>query len=388
MDKYNKKRRLRMSILLFAFLISLLSLLYTNLIVDKLKIEERKKMELYALALKKFAEYDNLDADMSLVTEIITNNTTVPLILTTDTDSILAFVNFNPKKSEDTKYMESELEKIKLTQEPIIISLANNEEQRVYYKDSTVLTILSWYPFVQLFMFALFILVGYIAFSNSRKAEQNSVWIGMSKETAHQLGTPISSLLAWVEILKNYPEIDSYMSEIQKDINRLDVIARRFSKIGSSPDLTLEPVAEVIKSAIEYMQYRTPENVNFNYNSSPNSEVSIMMNRSLFEWVIENLIRNSVDAMQGKGNINFDLSVTGKKLYLDISDTGKGIHKRYYKTIFSPGYTSKERGWGLGLSLAKRIIENYHKGKLFVKTSELNKGTTMRIVLNIQQTLN
>ncbi|MGI6478727.1 MAG: sensor histidine kinase [Salinivirgaceae bacterium] len=388
MDKYNKKRRLRMSILLFAFLISLLSLLYTNLIVDKLKIEERKKMELYALALKKFAEYDNLDADMSLVTEIITNNTTVPLILTTDTDSILAFVNFNPKKSEDTKYMESELEKIKLTQEPIIISLANNEEQRVYYKDSTVLTILSWYPFVQLFMFALFILVGYIAFSNSRKAEQNSVWIGMSKETAHQLGTPISSLLAWVEILKNYPEIDSYMSEIQKDINRLDVIARRFSKIGSSPDLTLEPIAEVIKSAIEYMQYRTPENVNFNYNSSPNSEVSIMMNRSLFEWVIENLIRNSVDAMQGKGNINFDLSVTGKKLYLDISDTGKGIHKRYYKTIFSPGYTSKERGWGLGLSLAKRIIENYHKGKLFVKTSELNKGTTMRIVLNIQQTLN
>lgn len=388
MDKYNKKRRLRMSILLFAFLISLLSLLYTNLIVDKLKIEERKKMELYALALKKFAEYDNLDADMSLVTEIITNNTTVPLILTTDTDSILAFVNFNPKKSEDTKYMESELEKIKLTQEPIIISLANNEEQRVYYKDSTVLTILSWYPFVQLFMFTLFILVGYIAFSNSRKAEQNSVWIGMSKETAHQLGTPISSLLAWVEILKNYPEIDSYMSEIQKDINRLDVIARRFSKIGSSPDLTLEPIAEVIKSAIEYMQYRTPENVNFNYNSSPNSEVSIMMNRSLFEWVIENLIRNSVDAMQGKGNINFDLSVTGKKLYLDISDTGKGIHKRYYKTIFSPGYTSKERGWGLGLSLAKRIIENYHKGKLFVKTSELNKGTTMRIVLNIQQTLN
>ncbi|HPW66829.1 MAG TPA: HAMP domain-containing sensor histidine kinase [Salinivirgaceae bacterium] len=388
MDKYNKKRRLRMSILLFAFLISALSLLYTNLIVDKLKIEERKKMELYAFALKKFAEYDNLDADMSLVTEIITNNTTVPLILTTDSDSILAFVNFNPNKSKDTKYIESELEKIRLTQEPIIISLANNEEQRVYYKDSTVLTILSWYPFVQLFMFALLILVGYIAFSNSRKAEQNSVWIGMSKETAHQLGTPISSLLAWVEILKNHPEVDSYMTEIQKDISRLDIIARRFSKIGSSPDLTLEPVAEVIKSAIEYMQYRTPENVHFNYNSSPNSEVNIMMNRSLFEWVIENLIRNSVDAMQGKGSINFDLSVTGKKLYLDISDTGKGIHKRHFKTIFSPGYTSKERGWGLGLSLAKRIIENYHKGKLFVKTSELNKGTTMRIVLNIQQTLN
>ena len=383
MDKYNKKRRLRISILLFAFLISLLSLLYTNLIVDKLKIEERKKMELYAFALKKFAEYDNLDADMSLVTEIITNNTTVPLILTTDADSILAFVNFNPSKSEDIKYIESELENIKLTQEPIIISLANNEEQRVYYKDSTVLTVLSWYPFVQLFMFALFILVGYIAFSNSRKAEQNSVWIGMSKETAHQLGTPISSLLAWVEILKNYPEIDSYIGEIQKDINRLDIIARRFSKVGSSPDLTLEPVAEVIKSSIEYMQYRTPENVHFNYNSSPNSEINIMMNRSLFEWVIENLIRNSVDAMQGKGNINFDLTVTGKKLYLDISDTGKGIHKRYFKTIFSPGYTSKERGWGLGLSLAKRIIENYHKGKLFVKTSELNKGTTMRIILNV-----
>jgi nitrogen-specific signal transduction histidine kinase len=369
--------------MLFALLISSFSLLYTNYIVEELKTEERKKMELYAFALKKFAEFDDLEADMSLVTEIITHNTTVPLILTNHEDSIMAFVNFNPTRTSDKKFMKSELEKIKSTRDPIIISLENSEEQRVYYKDSTVLTILFWYPFIQIAVFALFILVGYIAFSNSRKAEQNRVWIGMSKETAHQLGTPISSLMAWVEILKNYPEISNYTPEIQKDIERLDTIARRFSKVGSSPDLISEPVIEVLKNAISYMQYRTPGSVNFEFSSTIDNTTNVFINRSLFEWVVENLIRNSVDAMQGKGDLTFEVGNIGKKMYIDITDTGKGIPKRIHKTIFSPGFTTKKRGWGLGLSLSKRIIENYHKGKIFVKTSEINKGTTFRILLNL-----
>ncbi len=383
MDLYNKRKRWKLIIVVLAMIISALSLLYTNFIVEGLKAEERKKMELYAFALKKFAESDDLEADMSLVTEIITHNTTVPLVLTSVEDSILAFVNFNPKKSTDEKFMKRELEKIKSAREPIIISLANNEQQKVYYKDSTVLTLLFWYPFVQIAVFALFIMLGYIAFSNSRKAEQNRVWIGMSKETAHQLGTPISSLMAWMEILKAYPDLNSYTPEIQKDIERLDVIARRFSKIGSLPDLVPEPINEVMGTAINYMQYRTPEGVSFSYTSAIDDNTQINLNRSLFEWVIENVIRNSVDAMQGKGEIKFELGATGKKVFIDITDTGKGMPKRIQKTIFSPGFTTKKRGWGLGLSLSKRIIENYHNGKIFVKLSEINKGTTIRILLNL-----
>lgn len=382
MEFYQKKRRLRMLILMTALIISTLSLLYTNIIVERLKSEERKKMELYAFALKKFAQYDDLDADMSLVTEIITNNTTVPLILTTDNDSILAFVNFDKKKSGDQNYMKSELAKLKPTRDPIVISLANNEEQRVYYKDSNVLAILFWYPLVQLIVFALFAMVGYIAFSNSRKAEQNSVWIGMSKETAHQLGTPISSLLAWTEILNSYPEVSSFTAEIQKDIERLDMIARRFSKIGSLPDLSPQPIVKVLNNAIEYMRSRIPQAINLQFDPPPQANINIMLNSSLFEWVVENLIKNAVDAMQGKGIIKFEAGIIGRKMYIDISDTGKGIPKRNFKTIFAPGYTSKERGWGLGLTLSKRIIENYHKGKLFVKNSEQNRGTTIRITIN------
>ena len=381
MDIYNKRRRWKFIILLLASTISLFSLYYTNYIVQELKVEERKKMELYAFALKKLAEINNLEADMSLVTEILTHNTTVPLILTNENDSILAFVNFNEKKARNELFMQQELKQIKESREPIIISLSNNVIQKVYYKDSTVLTLLFWYPIVQIIVFALFVFVSYLAFSNSRKAEQNRVWIGMSKETAHQLGTPISSLLAWVELLKNYPEIQKYIPEIEKDIERLDTIARRFSKVGSTPELKSESIVELLKSSINYMQYRTTAKISFICNININPDKQTLLNKSLFEWVIENIIRNAVDAMHGQGEIHISAHIAGQKTIIDIADTGKGIPKRTHKTVFAPGYTTKQRGWGLGLSLSKRIIENYHKGKIFIKSSEINKGTTLRIIL-------
>ena len=381
MDIYNKRRRWKLIILLLASIISLFSLYYTNYIVDELKIEERKKMELYAYALEKLAEINDLEADMSLVTEILTHNTTIPLILTNKNDSILAFVNFNENKARNELFMKQELKKIKESREPIIIYLTNHEEQRVYYKDSTVLIFLFWYPIVQIIVFALFVFVAYLAFSNSRKAEQNRVWIGMSKETAHQLGTPISSLLAWIELLKEYPEIEKLVPEIQKDIERLDTIARRFSKIGSTPELKKEPIAAILKNAVNYMQYRTSAKINFIQNIEIHEELNAMVNKSLFEWVIENIIRNAVDAMHGQGEIEINAAILGQKIIIDFSDTGKGIPKRRQKTIFAPGFTTKQRGWGLGLSLSKRIIENYHNGKIYVKNSELNKGTTIRIII-------
>lgn len=383
MDIYNKRRRWKLIILFLATTISLFSLYYTNYIVGELKIEERKKMELYAYALKKLAEINNLEADMSLVTEILTHNTTIPLILTNKNDSILAFVNFNESKAKNKLFMIQELHKIKESREPIIIYLTNHEEQRVYYKDSTVLIYLFWYPIVQILVFALFVFVAYIAFSNSRKAEQNRVWIGMSKETAHQLGTPISSLLAWIELLKNYPEIDKMIPEMQKDIERLDTIARRFSKIGSTPELKKEPIVAILKNAVNYMQYRTSAKIIFTLNVEINEDLTAMINKSLFEWVVENIIRNAVDAMQGQGAIGINAGIIGQNIIIDFSDTGKGIPKRKQKTIFAPGFTTKQRGWGLGLSLSKRIVENYHAGKIYVKNSELNKGSTIRITIPI-----
>ena len=380
MELYSKRRRWKLIILFVAIAISLISLTYTNRIVNELKLEERKKMELYAFALQKLADIDDLEGDVSLLTEITTRNTTVPLILTNSNDSILAYINF--KSNASKKEIYKQLQQIKDIREPIIIRLNNNDIQKIYYKDSTVLSMLFWYPIVQIMVFSLFILFAYLAFSNTRKAEQNRVWVGLSKETAHQLGTPISSLMAWVEILKTHEELKSYIPEIEKDINSLNNIAQRFSKIGSIPELKPEPIVPLIKNALSYMQYRTSGKVNFTFNCTINPNKQALLNKSLFEWVIENLVRNAVDAMQGQGDLTIDLIESGSKIIIDVTDTGKGIPKRIQKTVFNPGYTTKQRGWGLGLSLSRRIIENYHNGKIFVKSSELNKGTTFRVILN------
>ena len=273
------------------------------------------------------------------------------------------------------------IEKMRLEHEPIEIKIGKNLKQFILYKDSDLLVRLRYYPFFQLAVIALFLFVSYLAFSSSRKAEQNQVWVGMAKETAHQLGTPLSSLMAWLELLKMKGMSAEYTAEIEKDIHRLQTITERFSKIGSAPALLKENIYEVLKRSVDYIKTRSSGSVDFILN--PDSrDLLAPMNVPLFEWVLENILKNALDAMGGKGKINLNITDQQQFVYIDITDTGKGIPKGSYKTIFKPGYTTKSRGWGLGLSLSKRIIEEYHDGQIFVKNSDVNKGTTFRIVLN------
>ena len=265
--------------------------------------------------------------------------------------------------------------------EPIEISFGPDMKQYILFKDSDVLVRLRYYPYFQLAVIALFLFVSYLAFSSSRKAEQNQVWVGMAKETAHQLGTPLSSMLAWLELLKMKGTGTEYTSEIEKDLQRLQTITDRFSKIGSAPALKRENVYTVMQHSVDYIRSRSSDKTVFKL-EAPDYEVNVPMNVPLFEWVIENLLKNALDAMSGTGSINVKISDQQQFVYIDISDSGKGVPKNAYKTIFKPGYTTKSRGWGLGLSLSKRIIEEYHGGQIFVKSSELGKGTTFRIVLN------
>jgi signal transduction histidine kinase len=270
------------------------------------------------------------------------------------------------------------LREMKQQNKPITVTISNNDKNFIYYKDSNLLTTLKYFPFIQLGVIALFLVVGYSLFSTARKSEQNQVWVGMARETAHQLGTPLSSLMAWNElrkVSKKEPDFD----EIEKDIKRLETITNRFSKIGSQPILKNENLSDLLLDISSYMQSRISEKVII-HKEIPHSIV-LPMNYTLMEWVVENLIRNAVDAMEGEGSINISLNDENGKITLDISDTGKGIPKREFKTVFRPGFTTKKRGWGLGLSLAKRIIEEYHAGKIFVKNSEHGKGTTFRIIL-------
>jgi len=270
---------------------------------------------------------------------------------------------------------------MKKEKEPIVINLSNSNKNYIYYHESYLLQQLTYYPFIQLGVILLFIVVAYLAFSASRKAEQNQVWVGLTKETAHQLGTPTSSLMAWSELMKErLPEIE-LVSELEKDVKRLEIITERFSKIGSKPTLKPTNLLETIISAVEYLKNRTSDKIIFKF-EFPEEETTILLNRSLFEWVIENLCKNSVDAISNEGKITIGVKELKNKILIDIADTGKGIPKSKYNTIFNPGYTTKTRGWGLGLSLVKRIVENYHKGKIFVLNSEIGKGTTIRIVLN------
>jgi signal transduction histidine kinase len=278
--------------------------------------------------------------------------------------------------------MKSILMEMKQDNMPLEIEFAPGRKQYIYYKNSTVLTLLTYYPFVQLIIIGLFILISYLAFSASRKSEQNRVWVGLAKETAHQLGTPISSMMAWMDYLKEADEAQKVdaIEEISKDLQRLELITDRFSKIGSAPVLKDENIYEVMNKSIEYLERRVSKQVHFSIVTT-NELMTAKLNISLFDWVIENLCKNAVDAMDGKGNIFITLSEEHHKVYIDIRDTGKGIAKANLKSVFTPGFTTKRRGWGLGLSLAKRIIENYHEGQISIKESEIGKGTTFRIEL-------
>lgn len=381
MNIYSRKQTWKLLLFIVAIIIGISSLWITNNLVKKLSAEERKKVELWAEGMKQLARTENPNQDISFVFQVIRNNETVPVIVTNDHDSIVFVRNLDSLRLTDTTYLRQKLAGMKEYCSPIEIVISDNLKQFVYYEDSTLLIQLIYYPYIQLTVIFLFILIAYLAFSSSRKAEQNQVWVGMAKETAHQLGTPISSLMAWVELLSLKNVDDEILTEVGKDVSRLEIVAERFSKIGSATALTPVNIIETINNVVSYMQSRTSAKVQYKIHYSGNGELHVPINVALFEWVIENLCKNAVDAMEGNGNIDIHLYDQMQVLFIDFKDTGKGIPKSKYKTVFQPGYTTKKRGWGLGLSLSKRIIEVYHKGKIFVKSSELNTGTTFRIAL-------
>lgn len=323
------------------------------------------------------------DIIKSFISEVVLNSATVPVIFTDESkQKVLDYGNLDPEKIKDSTYVRTTIESMALQNPPIEIDLGNNQKNYIFYYNSFLLTQLKYYPYVQFAIIGLFLLIAYLLFSTSRKAEQNQVWVGMAKETAHQLGTPLSSLIAWMELLE-LKNIDPVLiDEMKKDVSRLETITERFSKIGSVPSLDNVQLSNVVQSTVNYLQARVSNKVKFSFDAGNAKDIKVPLNVPLFEWVIENLCKNAVDAMDGEGSIHIQLTDVTQYVFVDVSDTGKGIPKSKFKTVFQPGYTTKQRGWGLGLSLVKRIVEDYHKGKIFVKRSESGKGTTFRIVLN------
>ncbi len=380
MNIYTQKQRWKLLLLIAALLIGAASLWYTNKLVKKLSVEERKKIELWAEATRRLSDVTQENSDLNFLSSVINNNNTIPVIWATDSFKVISSRNLDSLKSLDGKFLEKQVD-IMLKEHPPIEIKIGQLRQYILYKDSDLLNRLRYYPFFQLAVITLFLFVSYLAFSTSRKAEQNQVWVGMAKETAHQLGTPLSSLVAWLEFLKMKGMSLEYTSEIEKDVNRLQTITERFSKIGAAPALTKVNVYEVLKHSVEYIKTRSSDKAAFEI-KEPAVEIFAPLNVPLFDWVIENILKNALDAMSGVGKIQVNITDQQQYVYIDICDSGKGIPKSSYRTIFKPGYTTKKRGWGLGLSLSKRIIEEYHDGQIFVKNSDINKGTTFRIVLN------
>lgn len=367
-------------LLLSALVIGVATLWFTNSLVKDLKNEERTKVKIWAKATEQTTDIDNLDEDISFIFEVINHNNTIPVILSDDQGKILYHKNFPPNKIKKEGYLQKELLLMKKNSEPIVFEYADGKENRIYYKDSIILTRLKFFPYVMLLIVTLFIIIGYLAFSASRKSEQNKVWAGMARETAHQIGTPLSSLMGWITLLQAKEGVDDIAIEMNKDILRLQTIAERFSKIGSQPELVKLDLTKVLKHSFNYMKDRSSAKVK--YEMDVPSTVFASINPQLFGWVVENIIRNAIDALEQKGTIFLSVKEQNKKIYIDITDTGKGIKSSELKTVFEPGFTTKKRGWGLGLSLVKRIVEEYHKGQVFVLSSELTKGTTFRVVLN------
>lgn len=367
-------------ILCILLIIVALSVSFTTRLANQFALEEQRKMELWAEATRQLImaeEDDNID----LILSVMEGNTTIPVYMVDSNHQLLLSRNvIEPKHNIDLFYKEK-INRLRQSQNPIEVKVNNQIIQYIYYEDSTLLKRLYWFPYIQLAVIIAFIAIAVIALILAQRSEQNSLWVGLSKETAHQLGTPISSLNAWNELLKNsYPE-DRLLPQMDEDIRRLQMIAERFSKIGSQPKLEEHALLPVIQSAMDYMRTRTSNKIQYTLNANQNHDIQAMLCVPLFEWVIENLCKNAIDSMEGKGEISLSLVLDNNKIHLDITDTGKGIDRRYFKTIFKPGYTSKKRGWGLGLSLAKRIIEDYHRGKLFVKQSQVGVGSTFRITL-------
>ncbi len=374
----------RISVLISVIIVSFI-LWNTYVFFQKFKEEERTKMKIFAAAMKELNDNSNLDADVSLPLKIIENNSNIPSILVDENGSIdkNSFRNLDLEKIKDPSYITGQLEKMRKENKPIEISYKGQNKQYIYYRNSDLLYKLKYYPLALLLILCLFLTILYLVFRSSKIAEQNKLWTGMAKETAHQIGTPLSSLLGWVAILRTEDINDLYVNEIEKDVDRLSVIANRFSKIGSLPELTKHNIIPTTLKVFNYLESRSSKQIHFSFKSD-REELLTEINIELFGWVIENLIKNAIDAMHGKGNITMVISDTPKHIKIEISDTGKGIPKSQFKKIFTPGFTTKKRGWGLGLSLSRRIIENYHKGRIFVQKSSLGVGTTFEIHLNKQ----
>lgn len=368
----------RIWLIVFAAIIIGISLIFINKLASSLAKEEHRKMETWAEATRLLLNDEYSD----FIFHIIEQNENIPVIIVDDRDRYISARNFNEPKTNVEQYYEKQIQRLKNTNPPIEIVLDENTSQYIYYDNSNLLKMLEYFPYIQLSIIALFLMLVIWAISTDKRAEQDKLWAGLSKETAHQLGTPISSLMAWNEILKTkIGENDIIISEINKDIERLKIITERFSKIGSIPELSQQNISVITEQAVNYMLNRTSKKITYSIEDS-STEHTCLISTPLFEWVIENICKNAIDAMEGKeGNIDFELFNQEDTLIIEITDSGRGIERNKFKSIFEPGYTTKQRGWGLGLSLAKRIIEEYHNGKIFVKSSELGLGTTFRIEL-------
>lgn len=365
-------------ILTILLVIVVLSVSFTTRLANKFAEEEYRKIELWAEATRQLIMADE-DDNIDLILSVMEGNTTIPVYMVDSAHQLLLSRNVREPKHNKEEFYQQKINNLRLSQEPIVVQVNEEVTQYIYYEDSILLRRLYWFPYVQLAVIIAFIAIAVIALIMAQRSEQNSLWVGLSKETAHQLGTPISSLNAWNELLKaTYPN-DALLPQMDEDIRRLQMIAERFSKIGSQPTLNQEAILPIVQSAMEYMRVRTSNKITYTLHAD--TDCQVMVCKPLFEWVIENLCKNAIDSMEGKGEITLSLTKQENKVHLDITDTGKGIDRRHFKTIFKPGYTSKKRGWGLGLSLAKRIIEDYHRGKLFVKHSQIGVGSTFRITL-------
>ena len=361
-------------------LVVVLSSFATSHIVRQFQQEEQKKIQLWAEATRQFilaTEHDNID----LLLRIMEDNTTIPVYMVDTQYQLLLSRNVREPKRNVEAFYAQKIQELRENQNPIEVRISDEVMQYIYYEPSTTLRWLAYFPYIQIIVLLALAAIAAIALLMVENNEKNSLWVGLSKETAHQLGTPISSLNAWNELLKSrYPD-DPLLPQMDEDIHRLQNIAERFSKIGSQPTLQLQPVAPALQAAVEYMRARTSNKIVYSLELPQAELYQAMLCAPLFQWVVENICKNAVDSMEGKGTIAIVMQTTDEKIYIDITDTGKGIERRRFRTIFQPGYTSKQRGWGLGLCLAKRIIEDYHGGRLFVKQSQLGVGTTFRIVL-------
>lgn len=393
---YQGQSYLKWLALITSLIIGIGSISYTNGLVKEIRNSEKHQIDLYAKTLEYLASENDSRNLVFIMDEIVQANTTIPVILTDENEQPEYHLNIPElKEIEDPKLqlpiLRKHLERMRYEHDPIVVNLTDNQsnvygKKFIFYENSSLLVRLKYYPYVQLGVISLFVLITFVIFNYSRMSEQNRVWVGLAKETAHQLGTPLTSLMAWVVYLKTHYPKDENLIEMDKDVSRLEMITSRFSNIGSVPKLSSANIIAEIEAAIQYLRPRLSKKVNFQLHK-PDQPIQVLMNHALFSWVLENLIKNAVDAMNGEGDIGIAITqISSSSCAIDVSDTGKGISPKIIKRIFKPGYTSKQRGWGLGLTLVKRIVENYHGGKIFVKKSEIGKGTTFRIILKTDAT--